>query len=602
MSTEASTFDCYMKNISSLYAINSADNENFSTLMSIAYKAPEGEKTMNSVAFMGYKFMYQQLFGLNGCCDYENKTVNLDSFHTQQDLAPILIHECTHINQVERLKEAKNITNVDEYLAKLNTYDFFKINKAFEADACAHQAALTYQLKDIYPEMYKKASEIPMVQAYAREMDSSHDETKAMQQAFTSWYSFAHYLDAYEEQYIKQLKFNAENNPGSKEVEHISNEELSKICLADGKTYITADFFDLKENNSISQKGKDSLASLEDTSIEKMAVRSKKTASKLENIFSQPRYKQSDYVNFFGKPDVDLEIKTQRVVDVGRMINLVNNISRNSEFGKAVLESAAKAGYGLTFEHMKDGCGYCDPDTKTIALNQNMSDDLLTVTLAHEARHAQQFANGAIQDFGQLNLKSEIMYTRAEEADAETAAAATCYEMKLNNVKGPWEIFEKDSEEIATGFKEAIPYENAPINNQMLQGAFNGWYKDTRIVNLYDQDYYQDVMKEVSRKGLEKEYPYNKDVSSDEIVGMFCKNKDGNCYFEDSLTVLYQAEKLTVSEDTIKVADDFFKKREEKLGIKKDSSYKDLPIRGHKESGKQKLNLNSIKLKNQKSR
>lgn len=255
-----STFDCYCKLSTCLYALNSADNENFSTLLNIAYKAPKGEEVMNDVAFKGYKFMYQQLFGLNGSCDYDHKSVLLDSFHRQQDIAPILIHECNHVRQVERLKENSNVKDITSFMAGLNAPDFIKLNRALEADSCAHQAAFAYQLKDVYPDMFTKEMETPMTQAYAAEMEKSGDETKAMQSSFAAWYDYKHYQEAYEKQFVKQINHNEEeqkNNPALSS--KLTSEQIIALCQKDGKPYMTAAFLDKTENMAVSKETKEAI-------------------------------------------------------------------------------------------------------------------------------------------------------------------------------------------------------------------------------------------------------------------------------------------------------------------------------------------------------
>ena len=84
--------ECQAKLRMSLYALRGADHEKFGELLNMAYSAEKGREVMNAVAFKGYKFIYDAMPGLNGSCDYDNKTVNLDSFHRQAELVPTLIH------------------------------------------------------------------------------------------------------------------------------------------------------------------------------------------------------------------------------------------------------------------------------------------------------------------------------------------------------------------------------------------------------------------------------------------------------------------------------------------------------------------------------
>ena len=282
-------------------------------------------------------------------------------------------------------------------------------------------------------------------------------------------------------------------------------------------------------------------------------------------------------------PLINIEIKgrkgKKKEADEQRLVSLVNTIVRSSPFGRAVLEDAAKDGFAVTMENQRDSCGFCDEQKKVIALNPVLSDDLLVATLAHEARHAQQFSRGAESAFGVFNLKSELMYTRAMEADAETAAAATCHEIRANSGnEGPWKAFAEDSVEIASGFMQAASAPNADLNDKMLQGAFNGWYRDIPMMTAYEESYIIDTMKYGIKKQINMP-PYDKAVESKEIVGLFCSNAEGKCYWADNQDVLNDQHKLSIDPMTYNMAKMFFKVREMRSGKKPDPTLESLPVR-----------------------
>lgn len=300
---------------------------------------------------------------------------------------------------------------------------------------------------------------------------------------------------------------------------------------------------------------------------------------------------------------IPFKTKARKPKDQARLVKFINTIAESSPFGKSVLEEAASAGYTLCFEQQKDSCGFCDPDSRMIVLNPTLPDNLLIATLAHEARHAQQFCRGASAEFGQYNVKSEIMYTRAEEADAETAAAATCHEIRINSGNdGPWKSFSSDSVEIATEFMNAASSKDAPVSDKMLQAAFNGWYKATDMVEAYEEGYIQDVMNEAVQYKDEQSYPYDKKISSADIVTMFCQNAEGKCYWNNNKDVLNEKEKLSVCAETITACDKFFVTRNKRYGTEMDNSYLDMPVRDvynlpaktrhHKNNGKEIANSN----------
>ena len=287
-------------------------------------------------------------------------------------------------------------------------------------------------------------------------------------------------------------------------------------------------------------------------------------------------------------PDEALEIEIpvkgrkgkKKALDEKRLTHFVNTIARHSPFGRAVLEDAAKDGYTLIMENQTDSCGFCDKTGKVIALNPALSDSLLIATLAHEGRHAQQFSRGAEEEFGVFNLKGEVMYTRAMEADAETAAAATCHEIRLNSGNvGPWNDFAEDSVEIANAFINAASSKNAPVDDKMLQGAFNGWYKDIPMMEAYEEGYIVDVMQNAMRGRKGAMPKYNREVKSEDIVNLFCSNANGECYWADNPQILNEREKLSISADTYNAAKVFFEVREMRTGKKPDISMETLDVR-----------------------
>lgn len=279
------------------------------------------------------------------------------------------------------------------------------------------------------------------------------------------------------------------------------------------------------------------------------------------------------------KPLVDLAVGGSKQ-NQARLTSFINTIAKNSPFGKAVLEDAAKAGYTLVMESQKGSCGFCDNERKVIALNPRLTDDLLIATLAHEGRHAQQFARGAKEGFGLFNVKCELLHSRAMEADAETAAAATCHEIKINSGNaGPWNDFAADSVTISEGFMTAAKTPDSKVTNDMLKGAFEGWYKDIPMVKAYEDGYIVDVMKQGLRHNLEDQLPYNEEISSKEVVNMFCLDSKGKCYWADKTDVLEDKEKLSISPETALQAERFFKVREMRNGKAPDQSYLQLTVR-----------------------
>ena len=285
------------------------------------------------------------------------------------------------------------------------------------------------------------------------------------------------------------------------------------------------------------------------------------------------------------KPEIDIKIEGRKGrhndADKKRLTGFVNTIARHSPFGRAVLEDAAKNGYTLVMEDQKGTYGYCDKDVGVIALNPSASDDMLIATLAHESRHAQQFSRGAESDFGIYDLKGDVMFSRAMEADADAAATATCHEIRINSGNGgPWKEMVEDSRTIAMGFASATPSLNAPLSDAMLRGAFNGWYKNISTVESYEQSY---IVEEMRNSMKNKEKPmlaYERKTSSEELVNMLCPGVDGKCYWADNPNVLEDPEKLEIAIETRNVAKTFFNVRQMREGKAPDPTLDELDIRG----------------------
>ena len=316
-----------------------------------------------------------------------------------------------------------------------------------------------------------------------------------------------------------------------------------------------------------------------------------RTSSVLKKAYG-PKNTSVNYPN--EAPLIDIQIQgrkgKRRYNDEKRLTSFINTIARHSPFGRAVLEDAAKDGYTLIFENQKDSCGFCDKESRIIALNPALSDELLTATLAHESRHAQQLARGAEDAFGVFNLRSELMYTRAMEADAETAAAATCHEIRINSGNaGPWKEFSEDSVEIAADFVRAAPSADSPVTDKMLQGAFNGWYRDIPMMTAYEDGYVVDTMKFAMRNTKDEMPPYDKTAESGEIVNMFCSNAAGKCYWAENPDVLNDKDKLSIDPATYHAAKLFFKVREMKTGVKPDPTLETLKVRFDLENSDQQL-------------
>ena len=296
----------------------------------------------------------------------------------------------------------------------------------------------------------------------------------------------------------------------------------------------------------------------------------------LSRAFSSPFLKGDFYPD--EKPEVALDLKGSKQ-EQKRLASLINRIAKSSPLGKSVLEDAAKAGYSLSFEFQLYSYGYCvsKDDEKTIVLSPRFSDKKLISALAHEGRHAQQHANGVDNDFGKRNVKSELMYYRAMEADAETVSAATCFEMSQKGDADPWTDFRWSKPHIAEPFEYGS---KDRISDDTLQESFRGWFRNDSMKTMYERAYLLAPMENAMLECKEKDMPYDKDVSSAEVLKLFCRKEDKkSCYFQDNLTALDGRMMTDLSNATVQHADRFFSVRKMRTGQEPDDSYKTLRVR-----------------------
>lgn len=277
------------------------------------------------------------------------------------------------------------------------------------------------------------------------------------------------------------------------------------------------------------------------------------------------------------KPAVDLEIKGSEQ-ERKRLAALVNRLAESSPFGRSVLEAAAAGGYSLSFEMQFSSFGFCERDKKAIVLDPKVSDARLVSVLAHEGRHAQQFSNGADENFGKRTVKSSLMYFRAMEADAEAAAAVTCLEMKGAGDAEPWDKFKAASPSIAGRLHFFEKMKNMRAASGMLGSAFEGWYEDPMIKEAYEIAYILKPMKNAMKKKSYDDVPFDRAETSADIVHLICRGPQG-CYFENHPDVLENPDRLDMASMTFSQVGHFFAVRQMHTGKEPDTSFHDLKTR-----------------------
>ncbi|MCQ2966094.1 MAG: hypothetical protein MJ250_05070 [Alphaproteobacteria bacterium] len=229
---------------------------------------------------------------------------------------------------------------------------------------------------------------------------------------------------------------------------------------------------------------------------------------------------------------------------VARITDMINQIAV-SETGKQTLEIASKAGYSLGMEFAFGCNGGCSKDNKVIILNPVSQDDVLVGVLAHECRHAGQFERGEYDASDdkrprQETLMTNIMRTRAVEADAQATAAQILGEMMEAGNPQPLMAFcrQPDNQYIGSAFNRALYNENSLNDGSARTAAFLAWYENKPVLKAYDEAYQVEMMERREKSGENKKDTYQKIQSPEKIVSDLCVNNDGSCYFKEDPQIL----------------------------------------------------------------
>ena len=239
-----------------------------------------------------------------------------------------------------------------------------------------------------------------------------------------------------------------------------------------------------------------------------------------------------------------------------RITKMINQIVE-SETGRQTLEIASKAGYKLGMEFAFGCNGGCNKENKNIILNPVSKDDVLIGVLIHECRHAGQFERGeydASDDKRPRNetIKTNVMRTRAVEADAQATAVQALGEMMEKGNEEPLFAFcrQPDNRAIGTAFERALYEENALQNGQARTAAFLAWYENEPVKKAYDEAYQVEMMTRREERGDNRTDTYAVSQSAAKIVKDLCLNNDGSCYFTADPKVLESGHYVAVNKES----------------------------------------------------
>ncbi len=239
-----------------------------------------------------------------------------------------------------------------------------------------------------------------------------------------------------------------------------------------------------------------------------------------------------------------------------RITRMINQIVV-SETGRKTLEIASKAGYQLGMEFAFGCNGGCNKENKNIVLNPVSEDDVLVGVLIHECRHAGQFERGeydASDDKRPRNetIKTNIMRTRAVEADAQATAAQVLGEIMEAGNDEPLFAFcrQIDNYPIAKAFQNALRNESALKDGTARTAAFLAWYENEPIKKAYDEAYQVEMMTRREKNNTNRSDTYSVSQPASRIVKELCLNNDGSCYFSDNPKILETGHYVEVNRQT----------------------------------------------------
>ena len=239
-----------------------------------------------------------------------------------------------------------------------------------------------------------------------------------------------------------------------------------------------------------------------------------------------------------------------------RITGMINQIVE-SETGRQTLEIASKAGYQLGIEFAFGCNGGCNKENKNIILNPVSKDEVLVGVLIHECRHAGQFERGEYDASDDKRprretIKTNIMRTRAVEADAQATAVQALGEMMEKGNETPLFAFcrQPDNRAIGKAFEYALYEDNALQNGHARTAAFLAWYDNEPVKKAYDDAYLGDMMHRREDRCDNKTDTYSVSQSAARIVKELCLNNDGSCYFSENPKVLESGHYVAVNKES----------------------------------------------------
>ena len=262
------------------------ESAEFARLVDLVMQTDKGRDTLTELSELGYTFTFEK-GDFGGFCEPTSKKIAVNPNFGDGYALQTIVHAGQHA--IQAAHEPENTPKTEQ----LNIASFLRRERAMEADACAHEAAFTYQCRDVLPEVYAEAekNDMPMFRAFVAEMDKSGDEKKAMRASFEAWYDYKYFRDFYDNYHKNIVGQLADCGKDEKDPTFFSKDypvkDVVDMCVYRGKPYMTAEFLNGDKAYSVPKKdakeikgmladyAKSVAGAKRDTSVDKMATRDK---------------------------------------------------------------------------------------------------------------------------------------------------------------------------------------------------------------------------------------------------------------------------------------------------------------------------------------
>ena len=258
-------------------------------------------------------------------------------------------------------------------------------------------------------------------------------------------------------------------------------------------------------------------------------------------------------------------------VSFDRLQKLVNNATK-SKTGRSILKSISEQGTALSIDSVgPSAVGFYSPDKNRVVLNEKCSDAALQSCLIHEGKHSvQRFALKTPPSY-QCDLMSQVMLTRAMEADAVATQTKFSYELMQAGDSAAWYDMMSRKPGVATFF-EVYAEEQGVDSPEAMKVAMLKWYDNIPYSSGYDEimiGYRDKVSKKVSPeklKGL-----FSQTVDADSVVTRIC-SLDGVSYAGTDGSILKTPRTLSMSKKNYEAAKALSDYQMKKCGVSDNSA------------------------------